>query len=292
MSKNKFDLKYLGKLRNRVPFRPEEGEDGIGGIPIDWYEFNLLYHSRRPVIVECPYYCWGLGDNLMSLYGALRMSLECRTLGVFAASADAYGLLSDKLYNFLVAKSKWRPKGKRMALVRKREEFNVAMADDWVFYVNFSDTFSYPGLEDLPSSTLATLTLMNETNGFKDWQGAIAREMRWYGDTVPNTHKIVVLWDNKYPEKLNEIKQRYGKQFVFIEYGKEKAFVNDWFKENDTMLDPLFDIRLMEPGMDMRKVLLYAATNYLYKFREWARINPELLEKSFRKDEIKDLMGK
>ena len=77
---------------------------------------------------------------------------------------------------------------------------------------------------------------------------------------------------------------------MFIEYGREKEFVDKWFSGNDTMLDPMFDIGIMDRTLDMRKVLLYAATNHLNQFREWGRFNPELLEKCFSKDDIKELM--
>ena len=292
MSAKKFDFKYLGSLHRKVQKRPEDGDMPIGNIQVDWSEFNLMYFIRRPVVVECPHGNWGSGDNLMALYGAMKMAFDNRTLGVFASSSDAYNLLSDDLYNSLVPRSKWRPKKDRMVMMKQRESFNVSLAEDWVFYVNFSDTFNYPGIEGLPEATAAALAIMDESRGFVDWKGADAVKPRWYGESVFNTHKIVLLWDSRYPEHLGRIKERYGKQFVFIEYGKEKAFVDGWFKENQTMLDPMFDIRLMEPGMDMKKVLLYAATNYLYKFREWGRFNPELLEKCFKKDDIKDLMGR
>ena len=52
----------------------------------------------------------------------------------------------------------------------------------------------------------------------------------------------------------------------------------------------MFDIAIMDRTLDMRKVLLYAATNHLYQFREWGRFNPELLEKCFSKDDIRELM--
>jgi hypothetical protein len=99
----------------------------------------------------------------------------------------------------------------------------------------------------------------------------------------------VVLWDSLNQTAYNELKERYGKKFVFLDYTREKKKVDDWFKENDTIVDPMFDISISEPGLDMKKVFAYLATNHLLHLRAYAKLFPETMAQHFTKEELGEM---
>lgn len=288
MSKRKYDYRKLSNIRRRLAKYLYESEYTCL-LPIDWSEFNQLYFSNRPVVVECPSSVWSNGIFLMALVSAMSMAYDHRRVGFFASGDDSHTSgIADIYYNVLANKKDKTPRNCRNILFREFHGLNFDQADDWMFFMNFSHGLNEYADENY---TKQFLEVLESTDGFKSGDFAKEVKPRFYGEVTPPRKTATVLWDiSRGKELLDTIKEKYNRAFVFIEYGREKEFVDRWFSENDTMLDPMFDIAIMDSSLDMRKVLLYAATNHLYKFREWSRFNPELLEKCFTKDDIKELM--
>ena len=102
------------------------------------------------------------------------------------------------------------------------------------------------------------------------------------------SRKFIITWDNNGKKQLDAMVAKYPDQFLVIPYTKEKRMVDEWYESNETMVDPGFDIQLMDGSLDKRKVLLYAATNHLYDFRLFAKVLPDVVEKYITKDELRD----
>jgi len=286
MSKKKWGWKKLADIRRKLT---RENSDWfnhpLGSIPVDWDEFNRLYFSSRPVVVECSYDQWRSdGDDLMSLYAALRMGKDNRKVAVIAASEDCGALMSDQFYDAIVQRKDWKPKVDRLARFWHAHQLNPDSADDWVAYVNWSE-YENP-IGERQSLPLEVLEWIEKTNGFKDFVGNHAPH--YYRHTI-YPKKFVLLWDSMNKDGYKELKEKYGKKFVFLDYTEEKRMVDEWFLENNTMLDPVFDIKLMDPGLNLKKVYAYIATNHLPKLREYAKLFPETMEKYFTKEELSEM---
>jgi hypothetical protein len=272
-------------LSNINPYHSDTRDISLGSIPVDLGEFNKLLFSSRPVVVECPYSRWKNGDALMGLYAALRAAKFNRKIGVFADYGDADFLLDPSFYNALCRATDWKEVSKRLRLVRDGKQLDFTLADDWIFYTNWTEKrFEIDSTEN---AALDTLRFINDTNGFKDLE--TFTEPKYVGERFDYPKKIVILWDATNKEVYECLKRDCGKRFVFIDYTKEKELVDDWFDNNETMLDPTFDMKLMDTGLNLRNLFHYAATNHLYKLREYAKVLPEVVCKHFTNDELRDL---
>ena len=288
MSNKKWGWKKLLDIRQKLTRKTSDWFDHpLGVIPVDWNEFNKLYFSSRPVVVECPYDQWrSNGDDLMSLYAALRMAKDNRRVAIMAHGEDCNGMMSDRFYDAIVHKKDWKPKVDRLVRFRHTHQINPDDADDWVAYVNWSEYDNSIGERQSPPLALEVLEWIETTHGFKDFQGK--KFPRYYRHTV-YPKKFVLLWDSLNQDGYKELKEKYGKKFVFLDYTREKKKVDDWFKENDTIVDPMFDISISEPGLDMKKVFAYLATNNLLQLRAYAKLFPETIAQYFTKEELGEL---
>lgn len=285
MSKKKWGWKKLASIRGKLS-RGYAIEDVLpegsvfDSIPIDWYEFNQLYFSSRTVVVECPHHMWHNGDHLMALCAALRMSRDNRRVAVVSQKFDAVAVKADTFYNSLTLRKDWKAKMERLALFNHVSEIDMDVADDWIAYANWTNDAS------IASEVLGWI---GKTNGFKDIEEP--EHPRYYRQTV-FPKKFAVLWDSTNKKDYLKLKEKFGKKVLFLDYTHEKEMVDEWFVENKTMVDPMFDIKFMEPGLNMKKVYAYIATNHLPKMREYAKLFPEIVEQHFTKEELGELRCK
>ena len=287
MSGKKWGWKKLADIRRKLTRENSDWFDHpLGVIPVDWNEFNKLYFSSRPVVVECPYWRWNKdGDDLMSLYAALRMSKDNRGVGVIANGSDCSGLMSDRFYDALTQTKNWKAKTERLVRFRDTRSINCNSADDWIAYANWSELDMIGSGSDEPIGE-DILDWIHRTNGFKDFMGKSSP--RYYRHTV-YPKKFVILWDSLNQASYRELKEKFGKKFLFLDYTREKKMVDDWFKDNDTIVDPMFDITFSQPGLDMKKVFTYLATNYLVQLRAYAKLFPETIAQHFTKEELGEM---
>ena len=289
MSKKKIDFKKFSSIRRTLsninPYHSDTLDRRLGCIPVDLGEFNKLFFSSRPIVVECPHSRWENGDALMGLYAALRAAKFNRKIGVFVDFGDAAFLLDPSFYNALCKVTDWKEISRRLRLVRDGKELDFSQADDWIFYTNWSEYGI--GHDHKDNVALDTLRFINDTKGFKDLE--TLTEPKYVGERFDYPKKIVILWDATNKDVYECLKRDYGNSFVFIDYTKEKELVDNWFDNNETLIDPTFDTMLMDPGLNLRNVFHYLATNHLYKLREYAKVLPEVVRKHFTADELRDL---
>lgn len=285
MSKKKWGFKKLASIREKLS-KGYAIEDVLpegsvfDRIPIDWYEFNQLYFSSRPVVVECPHTMWHNGDHLMALFSALRMSRDNRRVAIVSQKFDAVAVKTDTFYNSLTLKKDWKSKMERLALFNHVSEIDMNVADDLIAYANWTNDASIAS---------EVLEWIERTNGFKDIEES--EHPRYYRQTV-FPKKFVVLWDSTNKKAYLKLKEKFGKKVLFLDYTHEKEMVDEWFVENKTIVDPVFDIKIMDPGLNLKKVYAYIATNHLPKLREYAKLFPETMEKYFTKEELGEMRCK
>ena len=292
MSGRKFSFRGFASLNRKLEnaSRWAYGTNNTG-IPVDFKEFNQIYFSSRPVLVEVPSTSIQQGLSMVSKLAAMRLAFDHRNVQAISNIDGAINFQTEIYHNALVPKS--RQKGKfYVDIFNNKREINFDHADDWMFIMYFSAFKDNLYYDDTRAKVDRFMDMVVSTDGFRTGSFSPPATPKFYGELPPPRKKVVIVWDtDMFKESLDFLKREYRKRFVFVEYGREKGLVDNWFKDNETMLDPRFDILLMYPGLDVRKVLLYAATNHLYQFREWGRFNPEVLERHFSKDVIKEMLG-
>lgn len=287
MSGKKFDLKKLIQYkRKQLDCMPPDSDLNVG-FPVDWDEFNKMFFSKRNVIVEYPHHAEYSSLRLMGFYAGLKLAKEYRSIGIcnygprngFPHTTDFARSLSSKAG------------GNNILYMHDTLPENPQLADEWILNANWTPKVSYPSTADSDGKEI--LAEIAKSNGFNypevensdsriivGWEGKIKR---------PNT-KYVIAWDDRGKEELEKLEDEYSDQFVVIHYTEEKRLVDNWFARNPTMVDPGFDIQLMNPGINPRRVLLYAATNHLYDFRNFARVLPAVVKEFMSSKELKELM--
>lgn len=261
---------------------------GIGEIPITWNEFNKMYFSSRPVVVECPCTLWQRGDQLMGFYAALRQLFAGRKVGFFSTRYDVreetVKSYCNSIGSMASGKSRNDIEKNPVYLIRNNpsEEVLPRRADDWIMYAFGAN----------PSQAQSIMDIVDETDGFKKWDEDKYRiKSSW--EMGPRKKVIILAGRGSgaigaidiYPK----LKEKYGDRFVFLDYCHEKEIVDGWFLENEKVLDPMFDIMISESSIDKRKVFSYIATNHLYKLREYNKLFPEEVAKWLTDEERKEL---
>lgn len=287
MSGKKWSLKKLGNLRERIAhehiIHSEHVVDGIGSIPVSWNEYNKLYFSSRPVVVECPCDRWVQGDQLMAFYSTMRQVFNSRKVGIFSTRNDAREVTEDSYYEALWGLGPHKscaPKSERLVYLMRNEPGEDKLpkiADDWIMY-SFGAS---------PTQAVSIMKVIDESDGFKKWDDEKYRQKSFW--EVGPKKKVVILAGRGSEDIYPKLKEKYGKRFVFIDYTPEKELVDNWFSENQSIVDPLFDIQISSNSIDKRKVFTYLATNHLYNLREYAKIFPDDVKKWLTIDERIDL---
>jgi hypothetical protein len=289
MSGKKWGLRNLGRLKQKIYDDHLLGKTkvGIGEIPISWNEFNKLYFSSRPVVVECPCGFWERGDQLMAFYATLRQVFMGHKVGIYSTRYDMREAATDAYYESLCHMGKHRrvpPSDRLLRCVHTISKENVIpkQADDWILYV----------FGAYPTTAANVLKMMDESDGFRKWDDDKYRvKSSW---EMGPRKKVVVLCGRYSDSDISsdiypELKRKYGDRFVFIDYTPEKELVDNWFMENEGIVDPLFDIRIAESTIDKRKVFTYIATNHLYKLREYNKLFPDEVAKWLNPEELREL---
>ena len=275
------DFRRLHALKTKMDL----GHPGGVGFPIDWSEFNKLYSTSAPVVVRCPRRCWDKVEGFLAFYAGLRAVRDDRVVGVvtdnfFAnhsilrnavdaiSPAKGYGIMRDNIFD-----------------VKDPLQMSVNDADDWVFALNWGAT------EPLSPLCYNSLKVLNASNGFKAWDDEIYRAQVFFGEPMRPRKKVVVFWSSEDDKFFPQTKEKYKDRFLFIDYTREKQLVDEWFDGNETMLDPMFDIMIMDTGLDLRKVFMYAASNYLRGFKEYAKVFPDTVGRYIGERAFKAFMG-
>lgn len=280
MSGKKWGLRRLGNFKRKIQdeFLLGKGSVGIGELPITWNEFNKMYFSSRPVVVECPCTLWQRGDQLMGFYAALRQLFAGRRVGFFSTRYDVreetVKSYVESLRSMASGKSRNKDELKPFYLIRNSpsEEVMPMRADDWIMYAFGAN----------PSQAQSIMDIVDSTDGFKKWD---EDKYRIKSSWEMGPRKKVIILAGRGSGAIGAIdiyptlKEKYGDRFVFLDYTHEKELVDGWFLENENVLDPMFDITFAESSIDKRQVYSYIATNHLYKLREYNKLFPEEVAK-------------
>ena len=288
MSGKKFSFKNLAKWKRihceiiNFPGSPFS-ESGMV-FPVDWCEFNKMFFSRRNVIVEYPS---ELSPNaiqmLMGFYAGMKIA-KCNTVVGMCRLGNRYGF--PRICEFAKKLSNKNMDENVMFIYGTTAfgEFRnrVLECDEWMM-----------NAEDVINQERITKDI-HDTKGFTELN--VNKEL-WTANRAligcrrkdPWRRKFIVAWSDSGRTQIDEIMKKYPDQFLFIPYTKEKRLVDEWYAKNATIVDPGFDIQLMNSEIDPRKVFLYVATNHLCDFRMFARVLPDVVEKHMSKEELKEL---
>ena len=285
MSGKKFDIKKLVQLRNKqTDVISEDGWDSMD-FPIDWEEFNKLFSSKRHVIVEYPN-CNDYGTLLMvGFYSALKIANENVSIGMCNYGQRTGLPYFPQFYKTISNKPVEDKLLFHYDVVPKREK--LKLHDEWILNADGNPSALFK------NDATSILEEIKATDGFKTYDEEMADSkvvVGWEGMKQRRKKKVVVTWDTRDKKTIKWVMERYPDQFLFIPYTKEKRMVDEWFRNNETMVDPGFDMKLMDPSIDVRKALLYAATNHLHDFRRFARVLPEVVNGHLGKNELKCLL--
>ena len=290
MSSRKFSFSDLAKWKRihgetiNCPGSPFSESSML--FPADWSEFNNMFFSRRNVIVEYPKEFNISTICLMGFYSALKVAKRGINIGLCGFGGingfPEIGTLTKKLSN-----KNWDENVLFIYSTTPFVEFRnrVLESDEWM--MNAGDVKS----QETIIKDIHNTKGFSELNVNKELWTANRALMGWR-HTYEKDHwrrKFVVSWADSGRTQIDEVMEKYPDQFLFIPYTKEKRLVDGWYAKNATMVDPGFDIQLMNPEIDPRKVFLYAATNHLYDFRMFARLLPDAVEKYMSKEELKEL---
>ena len=294
----KFDLKKLAKFRrihlNSAP--PHESSLEFT-YPVDWVEFNQMFFTKKNVLIEYPQ---GSEYNmlfLMGFYAGLKMARNVH-IGM-CNYGDRCGFPHCCEFAMRVG---CRDVGDNVLFSYEPTPFQtyknrVLECDEWVMN---ADIPPYPSTPPRTSDAAIIYDWILKTNGLVDlgvdydeivpkWLGMSQSRRKKFIDNLGHK-KFIVAWDERGRKRMDEVLEKFPDEFVAIRYTKEKRLVDEWFSRNETMVDPAFDIHLLEPGISPRKVLLYAATNHLYDFRNFARVLPDVVKEFMSPKELKELL--
>ena len=296
MSGKKLELKKFFQYRRKHKEICGSVGDGYMDIPLDFDEFNKMFFSKRNVILEY---------NRKKPYGALcacglYAGLKVAKSGYNIcfcnyAGRDGFPFIS-RLAQSICGHDCSKNFRFQYESIPEREVVAKNLVDEWVLDASYAQVPSFGDKFKTDCDRIFHEIL--RTKGFQnlgDYDLTKRRGNRvvvgWEGLERKNPNKkFIVAWDNRAKEQLKEVLEKFPDRFLLIPYSREKKLVDDWYSKNETIVDPEFDIQLMDPSIDVRKTLMYVATNHLYDFRNFAKVLPEVVNENFSKDELRELL--
>ena len=294
MSGRKFSFKDLAKWRRMQLECIDQPLDKNTPFPVDWCEFNKMFSSRRNVIVEYQSQKYATATQmLMGFYSGVKMAKDNVCVGLCEYTRNGF----PGIRNFAKKLSN-KNLDDNVLFTSSSTPFNdyknrVLECDEWI--MNVGDSYGLDYLTEINLTII--LKAIYDTKGFSELD--VNKEL-WTSNRILMgwkekkrksnwSRKFIITWDNKSKRQLDEMLAKYPDQFLVIPYTREKQMVDKWYESNETIVDPGFDIQLMDGSIDKRKAFLYVATNHLYDFRMFARVLPDVVGKYITKHELKEL---
>lgn len=292
MGGRKFEISRLTKIRKRIvgAFKDNEfyNNDDFKfscQVCVDWNEFNKLYFSKRHSVIQCPEISnrTEFGINTISLYAAMKMAFDLKKVNVIMNDGifNLFKHQVNEFYNEIIPNKNTYELNERLTTfstystkllssIRNCDEIvvipftysrhlrNIINLNDSKWVLNFID-FTLNELFKSENRGVK-LTILAHDIKAKDDEGEVL---------------------------YNELKKRFP-DFLYFDYTNEKKFVDDWFENNDTIIDPEFDIKVTDPTLDKKKVWRYISTNHKYKFREYCKLDKEFVLKTMPMKELNE----
>ena len=278
----KIDLKTLVSIRKNVipkvmsalfnakyPYFP---------MLVDWDEFDVVYRSNRPVVIECPKERLDdFGSCTISFICAMRMAYGGRRPNIDERYNSYISFLTEHLFNELVA-SKYRGCG----CIYSRETDRVfKLWDGTPLRPKLDDLYYFRGTNDYLQNANVGETSFDLFCGIND---LLDSDVNDFGERLT----FVGIFPSG--DEYQILREFYKDKMIFIDYTPEKRLVNEFYVREGTFLDPTFDIELLGNKFDHRRLFTYMATNYRNEFKEYMTLNNDIVEKRFAKVRINELI--
>ena len=138
MSGRNFSFKGFASLNRKMENASRWAYGPCGNdIPVDFKEFNQIYFSSRPVLVEVPSASIQQGLSMVSKLAAMRMAFDHRNVQTISSINGAINFQTEIYHNALVPKSRQRGKF-YVDIFNNKRAINFDHADDWMFIMYFS----------------------------------------------------------------------------------------------------------------------------------------------------------
>ena len=278
MGGKKFEISRLTNIRKQIVGALKDNDYFTNGdkkfscqLCVDWDEFNKLYFSKRHSVIQCPVISNRF--NTISLYIAMKMAFGLKKVIVITDNFTRLEYQVNEFYKAIVPNNNIDGRNGRLNTFSAYSIKLSSILDcDEIVVIPFS---SYSNVLTKPLNVIIDFTL----NVLSEHKRSDVKLTILAPDIKVNDDDDGVLY--------NELKKRFP-DFLYFDYTNEKKIVDDWFVSNDTLVDPVFDIKVADPTLDKKKVWRYIATNHKYKFREYCKLDREFVMKNMPMKELKD----
>ena len=269
MGGKKFEISRLVNIRKKIEANYTNVYSKFScQVCLDWDEFNKLYFSKRNSVVQ------GLGTtsagiSTISIYVAMKMAFDMKKVHIVTKYSSFISQFNE-FYNVIVPNKNitgWKGRLDSCSYTSSHPQFDTICNCDEI--VMISDEYTSASQE-------------------LDFIDALLMELA--RPEHRNVKFTILTHDNDHidSESLHTVLKERFPEFLFFDYTKEKEFVDNWFDKNDTLIDPEFDIKVLDPTLDKKQIWRYIATNHKYKFREYCKMDREFVTKDMPMKELKD----
>ena len=287
MGGKKFEISRLTNIRKQIVGALKDNDYFTNDnnklscqLCVDWEEFNKLYFSKRHSIIQCPVISNNTKTafNTISLYIAMKMAFGLKKVNVITDNFTSLEYQINEFYYSIDTTKDIGGKNKKLSsfLLYSLPSLNYICNCDELVLIPFSYIRSSHSTMDYTYSKWL-LNFIDSILNEKITQRGIKLTILAHDIRVNGECEVF----------YNELKKRFP-DFLYFDYTNEKKFVDDWFVSNDTLIDPVFDIKVTDPTLDKKKVWRYIATNHKYKFREYCKFDKEFVLKNMPMNELKE----
>lgn len=268
MGNGKYSYRKLNGIKDKVIARNLKEKDApkfVWGMPVEWNEFNKVYHGKSNFVISVPHDMFELGIKMVGMYSAMKMAFDNRFVGVFTRWREVLDWIEPVYDSIVLNKDR---KSRKERFIRQYHDAKIPReVDDVVYYLHDDPLFDLKHIE-------YALDAIQTKNGWNDWK----------------TKKLVIVIDSEMKDVIEGLKSSFPGCFRYIEYDEEKSIVDKWCGTEESFIDPMFDMKLLDNRLNLKHLFLYMATNHRYRFREYARFNREMLDRYFNREDIAELM--
>ena len=292
MGGRKFEISRLANIRKRIVGAAKDNEYYNNDdfkfscqVCVDWNEFNKLYFSKRHSVIQCPVISnrTESGINTISLYAAMKMAFDLKKVNIIM-NDGIFNLVKyqvNEFYNEII------PNKNTYELNERLTAFSTYSTKLLSSIRNCDEIVVIPFTYSRNSRNILNFTDSKWLLHFIDYT---LNEL--FKSENRDVKLTILAHDSKAKDDdgevlYDELKKRFP-DFLYFDYTNEKKFVDDWFVSNDTLVDPVFDIKVTDPTLDKNKVWRYIATNHKYKFREYCKFDKEFVLKNMSMNELKE----
>ena len=291
MGGKKFEISRLTNIRKQIvgalkdnDYFTNDDKKFSCQLCVDWDEFNKLYFSKRHSVIQCPVISNSneIAFNTISLYIAMKMAFDLKKVNIIKNESllNVGRYQVNEFYKAIVPNKNIDGRNGRLNTFSAYsiKSSSILECDEIVVI-----PFSYSNVLMKSLNFIDSKWLLN----FIDFTLNVLSKHKHSDVKLTILAHDIKVNDDDDGVLYNELKKRFP-DFLYFDYTNEKKFVDDWFVSNDTLVDPVFDIKVTDPELDKKKVWRYIATNHKYKFREYCKFDKEFVLKNMPMNELKE----